>query len=46
MAILFFMDALGASTVVSLVRVSTDPAVYHSLTRCLKLNRIQTSVVA
>src|SRR5580658_2880365 len=47
MAILFFMDALGASTAgPPFLRVATNSTGNHSLRCGRKFNRIQTSVVA
>src|ERR1700684_3732788 len=47
MAILLFMDELGASTSVPpFLRVGTDTTGNHSLRRGRKFNRIQTSIVA
>src|SRR5271170_592590 len=55
MAILFFIDALGASTAVPpwlaaflvvALAIQVDPTDYPFLTRCRKFNRMQTMVVA
>jgi hypothetical protein len=52
MAILFFMDALGASTafppdfavfLTVTLAFGPHPAGYHFLTRCREFNRIQTN---